>query len=85
MKKAIILILTFFAFGLTASSQSFNHLSIGVDLGTDGVGLELSAPIGKRLILRAGYGAAAPEPERREDPDQPGRPVQVRGKLAADG
>lgn len=58
MKKAIILILTFFAFGLTASSQCFNHLSIGVDLGTDGVGLELSAPIGKRLILRAGYGAA---------------------------
>jgi hypothetical protein len=39
----------------SAKAQVFNHASIGVTLGTTGVGLELAAPLGNQLRVRAGY------------------------------
>ncbi len=32
----------------------FNHLSVGVSLGTDGVGFDLASPIGNHFAVRAG-------------------------------
>lgn len=33
----------------------FNHLDLGVELGTTGVGVELASPVGNYLQLRAGF------------------------------
>lgn len=45
-----------FAFSVNAGAQVFDHLSLGVGLGTDGVSVELAAPLGDHVDLRAGYG-----------------------------
>ena len=43
---------------VTAGAQAFNHLALGLGVGTDGLGLELASPMGSHLELRAGYGMA---------------------------
>lgn len=45
-------------FAMSARAQVFNHLSIGAGIGTDGISLELAAPIGNHVDIRAGYGLA---------------------------
>ena len=39
-----------------AGAQVFNHLSLGIGGGTDGIGLQLAAPLGSHVDLIAGYG-----------------------------
>lgn len=60
MKRILLFLLTTWVFSLSAGAQVFNHLALGPGVGTDGVSLELAAPIGSRVILRAGYGAGLP-------------------------
>ena len=43
---------------MTARAQAFDHLAVGIGAGTDGVSLELAAPLGSHVDLRAGYGLA---------------------------
>jgi hypothetical protein len=40
--------------GKKEDSNMFNHLSIGLSAGTDGIGLDLAAPIGNHFSVRAG-------------------------------
>ena len=59
MKKRILIALTaVFAIGFTASAQNdkniFNHLNVGVSVGTDGIGFDVAAPIGNYVQVRAG-------------------------------
>lgn len=57
MKKFLSLcVAAVFALSVNAGAQVFNHLSLGVGLGTDGVSLELAAPLGDHVDVRAGYG-----------------------------
>ena len=42
----------------SAGAQVFNHLSVGAGVGTDGLSLEVAAPLGKYVDVRAGYGTA---------------------------
>lgn len=58
MKKAILFCLAACLFSANAGAQVFNHLSAGVALGTDGISIELAAPLGNHVDIRAGYGAA---------------------------
>lgn len=59
MKKSILLSLAAaLALSFNAGAQVFDHLSIGVGGGTDGLSFELAAPLGKHVQLRAGYGFA---------------------------
>ena len=58
MKKAILLCLAACLFSANAGAQVFDHLSVGAALGTDGISIELAAPIGNHVDVRAGYGAA---------------------------
>lgn len=57
MKKFFLLLLA--AATLSAprafAQDMFNHMSLGVSLGLDGVGLEAAAPMGDHFQLRAGY------------------------------
>ena len=57
MKKLLVLLLA--AATLAAprafGQDMFNHMSLGVSLGLDGVGLEAAAPMGDHFQLRAGY------------------------------
>jgi hypothetical protein len=46
----------FFVLSVNAGAQVFNHLSLGAGLGTDGVSLELAAPLGGHVDVVAGYG-----------------------------
>ena len=41
-----------------AGAQAFDHMSIGLGGGTDGVGAEFAWPLGSHVQLRAGYGMA---------------------------
>lgn len=43
---------------VSAGAQVFNHLSVGLGVGTDGASLELASPLGRHVELRAGYGLA---------------------------
>lgn len=57
MRKFLFLsIAAAFALSFSAGAQVFNHLSVGVGLGSDGLDLELSAPLGNHVDVRAGYG-----------------------------
>ena len=59
MKKSHLLsILAVFALSANAGAQAFNHLSLGVGGGTDGLSFELAAPLGSHVQLRVGYGTA---------------------------
>lgn len=57
MKKFISLcVVAVLLLPIHAGAQAFNHLSIGVGVGTDGLGLQLAAPLGRHVDLIAGYG-----------------------------
>lgn len=74
-----------------ARAQVFNHLALGAGLGTDGLGLELTAPLGPRVDVRAGYGlgvglVAIPVnglsvPQHPGAANSPGVPVPMKLKL----
>lgn len=53
--KLIILVATLFALAAPARAQ---HLALGAGVGTDGVSVELAAPLGNYVQVRAGYGFA---------------------------
>ena len=57
MKKTIFFAIALVLSAGTANSQeAFKHLSVGLDLATTGVGLELSLPVvTDHLVLKAGY------------------------------
>ena len=57
MKKFLSLcVAALLAFSVNAGAQVFNHLSVGVGLGTDGLSFELASPLGSHVDVRAGYG-----------------------------
>ena len=57
MKKILSLcVAALLAISVNAGAQVFNHLSVGVGLGTDGLSLELASPLGSHVDVRAGYG-----------------------------
>ncbi len=57
MKKFLSLcIAAAFALSFNAGAQVFNHLALGIGAGTDGLDLELAAPLGSHVDVRAGYG-----------------------------
>ena len=58
MKKAVLLSLAALLLSASAGAQVFNHLSVGAGVGTDGLSLEVAAPLGKYVDVRAGYGTA---------------------------
>ena len=58
MKKAVLLSLAALLLSANAGAQVFNHLSVGAGVGTDGLSLEVAAPLGKYVDVRAGYGTA---------------------------
>ena len=45
---------------LRASAQYFDHLALGATVGVDGFGLELAAPLGNQIQVRAGYSMLPP-------------------------
>ena len=51
--KLFILLATLFVLAAPASAQ---HLALGAGVGTDGISVELAAPLGKYVQVRAGYG-----------------------------
>jgi hypothetical protein len=55
MKKALLICLTTFVLSFHAGAQVFNHLSLGVGMGVDGIGMEVALPIGSFVDVRAGY------------------------------
>ena len=66
-----------------AKAQYFDHLSIGPVLGTDGIGIELAAPIGDFVQMRAGY-SFMPKFSAKTDVDVNSKKtdhVEVEGKL----
>ena len=58
MKKAILICLAACLLSANAGAQVFDHLSVGAALGTDGLSIEVAAPIGNHVDVRAGYGLA---------------------------
>ena len=59
MKKSVFLsLLAGVLLSANAGAQVFNHLSLGVGGGTDGLSFELAAPLGGHVQVRAGYGTA---------------------------
>ena len=57
MKKFISLcVAAAFLLPVSPGAQLFNHLSLGIGGGTDGIGLQLAAPLGSHVDLIAGYG-----------------------------
>lgn len=57
--KAIIVAAFAFAFAVESSAQTedknmFNHVAVGVSLGTTGIGIDAAAPIGNYVQVRAG-------------------------------
>ena len=55
MAGAVALLSLFCVNGQAQDKQLFNHLSLGVSLGVDGVGAELALPVSPFVQLRAGY------------------------------
>ncbi|MBO7545010.1 MAG: hypothetical protein J6T02_05530 [Bacteroidales bacterium] len=64
MKKILALTILVAAFSLlpsqSASAQYFDHLALGVNVGVDGFGIQLAAPIGGQFQMRAGYSILPP-------------------------
>ena len=59
MKKIVVLFVIVLALNASyAQAQEdkmlFNHMSAGITLGTDGVGLELAFPASQFLVVRGG-------------------------------
>ena len=61
MKKTILMALVALAFQTNAFAQSdlniFNHLAVGVNAGTAGVGLDVAMPACQFVQIRAGFDA----------------------------
>ena len=58
MKKFILLFATLSAAFLSTSAQkvsAFEHLDIGVTLGTTGVGIDVATPLSEQFRVRAGF------------------------------
>ena len=79
MKKSLSLCLCLAAALLLsagARAQVFDHLALGAGLGTDGLGLELAAPLGDHVDVRLGYGYGlgliAPRVDAISVPQHPG-------------
>ncbi len=58
MRKNLLLCLAACLLSLPTGAQAFSHLVLGGGAGTDGVSLELAAPLGRYVVIRAGYGIA---------------------------
>lgn len=56
MKRFLLVCIAALALTANAGAQVFDHLSVGLGLGTDGISLELAAPLGDHIDFRAGYG-----------------------------
>lgn len=55
MKRLITPIIILLLACATMDAQVFNHLSVGVGAGTDGLTAELAMPVGPFIQIRAGY------------------------------
>lgn len=58
MKRRLTILLIFLLAGLSVKAQDrqiFNHMSLGISLGADGVGADLALPITPYVQLRGGY------------------------------
>lgn len=59
--KCVLMALAALAFSAAAMAQEeedtymFNHLSVGVNVGTPGYGFDVAVPVGKHFQLRAGF------------------------------
>ena len=84
MKKIIIPLLVFLlSFGAEAQESGFlNHLSAGLQLGSDGLGIELATPLGSSFRARAGYSFLPSIPYRKTvtAPEHPGAVGSAKGK-----
>ncbi|MBR6001924.1 MAG: hypothetical protein IK045_03595 [Bacteroidales bacterium] len=64
MKKIFAILILVAAFAAissqSASAQYFDHLALGVNVGVDGFGIQLAAPIGGQFQMRAGYSVLPP-------------------------
>lgn len=62
MKKtfAILVALSVSLMSFAQDKQLFNHLSVGVSAGIDGLGIEVAAPLTPYVQLRAGYSLFVP-------------------------
>ncbi|MBR5661021.1 MAG: hypothetical protein IKW99_05670 [Bacteroidales bacterium] len=84
MKKIIIPLLVFLlSFGAQAQETGFlNHLSAGIQLGSDGFGIGLAAPLGSGFRARAGYSFLPSVPYRKtvNVPEHPGAAVSDKGR-----
>lgn len=62
MKKtfAILVALSVSLMSFAQDKQLFNHLSVGVSAGIDGLGIEVAAPVTPYVQLRAGYSLFIP-------------------------
>lgn len=60
MKKTVLFVFALvLSAGVANSQEAFKHLSMGLDLATTGIGLELSLPVlTDHLVLKAGYNYA---------------------------
>ncbi|MCR4603459.1 MAG: hypothetical protein K5683_08025 [Prevotella sp.] len=58
-RKLLICVIALCNFHLLQAQETefgiFNHLAVGVEIGTDGIGFDLSAPVTDYVQLRAGY------------------------------
>ena len=57
----------------------FNHLSVGVSAGTDGIGIQLAAPLSPHFSLRAGY-SFFPNIDIKADIDLGKNPAFINGE-----
>ena len=61
MRKLSVLLIAAMAlfsnamYAQVADNNMFNHLGVGVSVGTDGIGFDVAAPIGNYVQARAGY------------------------------
>ena len=61
MKKLFVIALVAFSASQSLRAQDdiefgyFNHMSVGVSVGTDGIGFDLAAPISDYAAVRGGF------------------------------
>ena len=84
MKKFIVLsVLCFLAGSAMAQEEDgfFNHLSLGVQAGTAGIGAQLATPVGPNFQIRAGYAIMPPFSYSRtvDVPEHPGKHGSEKG------
>ena len=54
MRKLLLLTALMFASLAAGAQDVFNHLGVGVAVGTNGIGVNLATPVTQWLTLRAG-------------------------------